>query len=330
MLKNDKFLKAIQNHESLRHLSIQLSDHYIHDIVGSDFSNGITYWVPLKGFRNLVSLELYGIWADESHQLDTMAFEIAQALSDNPQLRKLGLAMACEMDCDSHPGILVSGNIKFLESLCGAYESRCQSKPLALHTLRLGHQTFSYSYGMVASTAFIEKLVRMEGLQTFHLFNGLVRETWDDDFDAPLEFDWKGMTKCKSLRQLSITQLEPSVRNWLNTGGQSVEELIITDHYNMYDDDLNNFGALRLDNLTMLFTRELTIRRRTHDIGGLGDEEWDEDHCDDFFNPGPSVKMDRALVTVLDRLKDGGQNLTRLALCLDFHTQWVSLLRQMC
>lgn len=107
-----------------------------------------------------------------------------------------------------------------------------------------------------------------------------------------MELDWTVLNDCP-LRQLSLTRLEIDSRKWLNKHGQSVEELIVTDHFSMYDDTLDNFGALKLPNLSMLFTREINVRVPTHELEnewGYGDE-WDSDDSDamdEMMVNGPS------------------------------------------
>jgi hypothetical protein len=68
---------------------------------------------------------------------------------------------------------------------------------------------------------------------------------------------------CSSLQQLSVSRLEDDVKEWLNKGGQSVQELIITHHYGMYDRALDHFNGLVLPELTTLFVREWAVEKRT-------------------------------------------------------------------
>lgn len=143
-----------------------------------------------------------------------------------------------------------------------------------------------------------------------------------------MELDWTFLNSC-SLRQLALTRLEFDSRKWLNKHGQSVEELIVTDHLSMYDDSLDNFGALKLPNLSMIFTREVNVASPMHEFEnewGNDDDDWDSDDSeamDEMMLNGPSPQMDKRLITVLDRLRDGGRKLTRLGICFNFETQWV-------
>jgi hypothetical protein len=127
---------------------------------------------------------------------------------------------------------------------------------------------------------------------------------------------------------LSVTRLSSNIRKWLDGPGQSVEELKVTDHYNMYDPTLNNFNRLKLPNLSMLFTRETTVK--------LG-EDWEneftdvdssateiEDSDSDLDSETLRARPCKNTITVLDRLRDGGSKLTRLGICIDFEAHWVS------
>jgi hypothetical protein len=48
-----------------------------------------------------------------------------------------------------------------------------------------------------------------------------------------------------------------------------------------------------------------------------------DDWSDRITNTWDTARIDADVITVLDRLPDGGAHLTRLGLCLDFGTQWV-------
>jgi hypothetical protein len=178
-----------------------------------------------------------------------------------------------------------------------------------------------------------------------------------------MEVDWYQLDGCKSLRQLSVTRLEEDVLGWLNTDATFVQELIVTDHYGMYDDDLDNFRFLSLQQLSMLFIREMTIPKRN------GDDIWSDtdssvtdpsevetmsgedsssesetrprartspeaetssqagtiSESESSLEAGTSYsEFDRSIITVLDRLSDNGAHLTRLGLSMDLETQWVS------
>jgi hypothetical protein len=131
-----------------------------------------------------------------------------------------------------------------------------------------------------------------------------------------------------------VTRLGDNVRVWLNTVGNSVQELIVTDHYGTYEAGLENFNALNLPNLSMLFTKE------EYSPKPASEDEWSDIDSDGSqvesysdlsegiatttdLRVGSSLHVERSIRTVLDRLSDGGSKLTRLCLDLDFETQWV-------
>jgi hypothetical protein len=261
--------------------------------------------------------------------------------------------------------------LHFLEKVCVNYASTSRVS-LALDTLRLGHGIFlsdSVMREFSKTHKYLFKLVKLETLKNFYLFNGLVK--WDLDEHEPMDVDWGQLEYCKSLQRLSVSRLEMDLVNWLTIGcGSAIEELIVTDHYSMYDDDLDYFEYL-LPRLSMLFVREMAIARRS------GDEAWSDtdssvtDSSEAEITPetgtilevesllipqihlkprtlsmawtlsqaglrsdsetpsearNPYEELDRSVMTVLDRLDENGAQLTKLALCFDFETQWVSSL----
>lgn len=322
MMQNYNLLAALKRCKNLRFLSVSLQDPYIDNAFGSEWE--ADYTIQLKGFRNLTSLELYNIWTPPQNQqrLDRLCRNLVETFIDNPQLRKLGLAMAAEQEHLNYPPVMASQNVQFLETLCRFYQHKPDSTPLELHTLLLGFQTFGYNYDTVSGTDFLKHLVQADKLRTLHIYNSLITERLEDDDDNFLELDWVGFSNCKSLRQVSLSRLGADARKWLNSVGTSIEELIITDHYSRYDQELNNFGGLELPNLSMLLTQEISAKNRPDD-GASSFGEFLEENGDETLN-GPRVHIDRALITVLDRLPDGGRKFTCLALSFDFQVQWVS------
>jgi hypothetical protein len=96
----------------------------------------------------------------------------------------------------------------------------------------------------------------------------------------------------------------------------------------MYDDDLDNLDALRLPHLSMVFTREMTVSKCDPEDEWSDVDSWELDSDSEDtdlpdLEPQFTPKLDRSVITVLDRLYDGGTNLKRLGLCFDFETQWV-------
>lgn len=91
----------------------------------------------------------------------------------------------------------------------------------------------------------------------------------------------------------------------------------------MYDHALKNFDRMRVPNLSMIYTREVTVA----DEGAWSDSESESDsenetESESRISTSKVVPLG-PIVTVLDRLYDHGVNLQCLRLCLDFETQWV-------
>jgi hypothetical protein len=318
MLRHPQLLPTLQKSQTLRKLSIQFASQCLEEDAEPDNA-----FVSLKGFSNLTSLELYGFYGDDAQ----LVKEISSVLKNLPTLKMLGLGMAylCDPSGSSEVLILKYGDPNFLENLCLEYHSRRGSSPLALDTLRLGHGMFFYKSDPTSADNFLAKMVKVEELKTFHIWNGWVRFTEDA---LPWKLDFTLLKGCETLHQLSVTRLSSEVRKWLNGPGRSVEELMVTDHYSMYDETLYNFNLLRLPHLTMLFTREVTVQVR-----GGESERSDIDSSDsdtDYFsstpysNPISEKYLNRVMVTVLDRLYDSGSQLSQLGICFDFEAHWVS------
>jgi len=272
--------------------------------------NALKCNTSLKGFKTLASLELFQFYGKEPELIDNMA----NILRDCPGLKRLGLGLAREFDCDQIPEILVAtGDCDFLEKLCLKYGT--SSSPLALETLRLGHGMFVYKPKSPSTGNYLSKLVKFWDIKTLHIYNGLVHETDDWDFEpVPMQVQWNFFTECASLCQLSVTRLDKKLRRWLNTSGKSVQELLITEHYSMYDNALGNFDILELPQLSMLFTREMTISEHPNTRGWRGINS----------DTREQIYVDKYRITTLDRIPDNIANLTRLGLCIELENQWVS------
>lgn len=145
-----------------------------------------------------------------------------------------------------------------------------------------------------------------------------------------------------------------------------MQELIVTEHYSLYERDMKNFECLVLPKLSMLFVRERFVGPESvlqfpdsdssdsSDSSDGSDEvelSWitdseasDNMHSDTDLNGSMDSKsnseksgsrnretklsfkgLDLSCITVLDRLHDGGIQLTRLGISLDFESQWVRL-----
>lgn len=347
-MRNSELLKTLKNCKTLKNISIQFASQYLEDIVAAG-----NCFISLKGFKNLESLELYNFYGDEKR----LTRDIDGVLSNCPSLKTLGLGKACDCDCKNLPeAIILVSECKFLENICIEFASRSKV-PLALNTLRLGHGLCLFGSSSPAVGNVLEKMVKIAGLRKLHVFNGFIKYNMDEDRQR-MEIDWSLLKDCTSLHQLSVSRLEDDVRKWLNGGGNSVEELIVTDHYSLYDEEMDEWDALNLPNLSMLFTREITVPKRTAeddwlDTDSSGTESSDTEMSDNELPDIDSLDLDsldvklsdidswgsdalnsdessclqgrsRSAMTVLDRLHDHGSHLEKLGLCLDFERQWVS------
>jgi len=103
---------------------------------------------------------------------------------------------------------------------------------------------------------FLARLVKLSGLKTFHYCNRIVRIGSLEAEESPMAIDWSLLRDCTSLRQVSFARIGEEVREWLNSNGKSVEELIITNRYNYNDIELKNHNSLNLPALSTLLTDE--------------------------------------------------------------------------
>lgn len=349
ILKDAVVVIALKNCKSLKNVSIQFSSQYLED---RRTANNCS--MPLNCFQNLTSLELFSFYS--SRDKPQLVKDIASLLSRCPGLKMLGLGLACDVDCNNVPeSLIIDDDYHFLEHLCMFYRSNGNAPPLALETLRLGHGMFLFQYLFSSEkNDFLSKLVKVAGLKTLHIFNDFIKYDSEEEDHESMEIDWSLLNGCESLHQLAISRLEPDVTDWLNSKGRSVQELMVTHHYTMYDDGLDEFNNLNLPNLTMLFTSESTVGTRngddvwtdtdssvedSTDATGLGvdSESSDvnsEERNSDIISPDSNepnsrfrlLGYDRSVISVVDRLHDGGAQLTRLGICLDLETQWVRVI----
>ena len=98
ILRNEKFLTTLKGCKTLSKLSIQWRGQYEYDDVEEPHCS-----IPLTGFRNLTSLELYELSGIE----DGLIRDISRVLSSSPYLKKLGLGLAYECDAGGTPEILI-------------------------------------------------------------------------------------------------------------------------------------------------------------------------------------------------------------------------------
>lgn len=365
MLRDPELLHALKTSSTIKDVSILFESPYL-----DDPADGMNCSIPLEGFKNLTSLELYNFFGNP----DSLIPDLVDVLEKCPRLKTLGLSWGCDYDCETLPeALLIGDEVDFLKTLCENYGSRSRLSPLALDTLRLGQGMYIFSSSIMHPGGknqgkYLPELVQMETLKNLHLFNGPMKEDIYDD-PEPLEVDWSQLEGCKSLQKLSVSIFDEEVLDWLNTSGNSVQDFIVTEHYSIYDEDLDNYKFLCLPQFSMLFLRERTVSRRDGDdawsdtdssITDFSEaesesvaettsraESWpksptlpkagspseagttsDAESTSEFESPCragiPYLELDRSTITVLDRLSDHGAQLTRLGLCIDLETQWVS------
>ncbi|KAF8850135.1 hypothetical protein BDZ45DRAFT_731749 [Acephala macrosclerotiorum] len=346
ILRNEDLLTTLKGLPLLRKISIFfLSEPQ----VGS--GSGMC-WTDLSGFRNLTSLELYNFRGDEKR----LVRDISGLLHDNPGLRKLGLGMACGEDPRAwlQHIIIAPEKQNLLEELCMEYSTttRGTAPPLSLETLRLGHGLSVLSPTSPESVGYLSRLVRTDQLAILHLCNGYTVQDPDDTDLEAIAVDWSVLGPCSSLRQLSVTLLSRECKDWLNSSCIAMEELLVTETCGgRHDPDLWVFDSLRLPKLSMIVVGEHGTQNgedhRDSDSdsdssesgsyaaasdsqsefgeelgGGSGGgsdpekrgatESESESESESDSSPDASSKAN-----ILDRLHDGGRQLTRLSLCLD-------------
>jgi hypothetical protein len=176
----------------------------------------------LPGFTNLTSLEIYNCHGPEGYLLKQLSI----CLSALSNLKVIGLSLATP---DDNLVPTLDGENGFLEKLCIAYHS-LKVKSLNLRTLKLGHglspvrsRQTDQLYG-----DYVNGLVNLRDIRTLHLFNGRVHLRDDEDVvlqDLPV--DWGLFKNCKSLIQVSLSQLDDSAGKWLNDKVPTVCEIFL-------------------------------------------------------------------------------------------------------
>ena len=262
MLRHKQLLRILKQSSTLKEISILFASQYLDESRGAS-----RCFFSLHGFRNLTSLELYNFYGEP----DGLIVDIVGALARFPGLKTLGLSFACDFDCYDLPEALIfGGEMHFFERLCVEYDGRRELHPLALETLRLGHGMYLFEADFSKSKNYLAKMVQLKNLRNFNISNGLVKWGPEDEHES-MEVDWDQLEDCKALRRLSVSRLEMNLVQWLEKGyGSALEELIVTEHYGMYDEDLDNFHLLELPQLSMLFIREMTVKERS------GNEAWSD------------------------------------------------------
>ena len=92
----------------------------------------------IHGFKNLTSLELCSL----SGEPDDLTQDISNLLLESPNLKKLGLSLACEWESRPPPMAVIRldfEGLEFLKHVSRAYSSVEGARPLSIETLRLGY-----------------------------------------------------------------------------------------------------------------------------------------------------------------------------------------------
>lgn len=87
-------------------------------------------FLPLNGFRNLTSLEIYDFYGEKIYLLSNLATALEN-------LQKLGLSMNCGYDHETECTRLEFRG-RYFEKLCLRYASKAGSRSLPIESLRLG------------------------------------------------------------------------------------------------------------------------------------------------------------------------------------------------
>ena len=94
MLRDKSLITALQACKSLAHLYVSFDYQWT-----DEEEQSLNCSIPVSGFRNLTSLELYNIGGREADEIEG----ISAALSSSPHLRKLGLGLGWRADCEGTP-----------------------------------------------------------------------------------------------------------------------------------------------------------------------------------------------------------------------------------
>lgn len=294
MMLHDTRLLSVMKSSRIKHINIMFAQQYLDNQL-----DAMKCYMPLLGFCNLVSLELYNFFG--LHFM--LAFDIARALTASPQLKTLGLGMTFDFDCDRLPASLIlEDKENFLEKLCTQFgEQNNSGQQLRLETLRLGYGMWLWEPSHSEDPGqYLTKLCDLSQLEVLHIYNGLGGldpsdpDISEDDSDL-IEVKWSQLAGCKSIRQISVSRLTEECVDWIRPCGNTVREVIVMDEYgeSTPKHDLTNF--VFLPNLTTLAVHDKSLR---------------------------------TLPSVLKRLPDNGRKLEKLYLNLDFESQWVSTISQ--
>lgn len=168
-------------------------------------------------------------------------------------------------------------------------------------------------------------MVVLPKLKYLDAFNDLVNYSSSDDEHNSMVVEWSLVKGCASFFHLSISWVQKDVREWFNIFGRLIKELFVISDHSTYDSALDEFNALILPQLSTIFTRDPQVIKQwvasewseTDSSKNLSDSIPDEARSNTDM-PGSNLpEVDVSLMTVLDRLHEGGSQLSRLGLCIN-------------
>ena len=219
ILRNKTLLQALKAAPKLERLVITYES-----IFDEDDPASYNCSVPLAGFCNLTTLEVYNIFGVK----DRLVEDFTTVLSSCPGLKTLGIGLASNADWERNPEIVIlDGEGDFLEKLCLSYNTVSESRPLSLHTLKLGWGLCLFKSKSLDTGNFLELLVEVGNLQSLHLHNGYM-QFGPDILYRRMPVEWDLLGNCSSLRQLAVTLLTREATDWLNNVATDVKELILS------------------------------------------------------------------------------------------------------
>lgn len=312
ILRNPDLLHTLTAHNTLRNLAITFQPQPPDD--GRRFNS----FISLQDFEKLSSLELFNFQVRE-HEEEQFIRDLAKVLIVCPGLKKLGLGRELGYLRDAIPvnpwmvfpnaTVLSELNVtqfRFFENLCHEYSSMPAAVPLGLTTLRLGAGMFLLNPDSRGVKNYLRKFLKLNCLKTLHIWNCNINRRGTAPIIANgITFlqDWTLLKGLTSLHHVEINELDDRARQWLTEDATTIEELVVRGWDGLgtpYRGDLN-FDNLRLRNLGVLVADE---------DSGVFRYEFAQPNC-----------------SVLDHLYDHGKSLRRLAVSLDFRSQWVSSLK---
>lgn len=160
---------------------------------------------------------------------------------------------------------------------------------------------------------YLEQLTNTSFITDLGFFNGLIAEESSNNINQFCDIDYRLLDNVGSLRNLKITRVDSALRAWMDDAARKLSDLRklrVTQLYSTYDTLLEEFNTLGLPRLSELSIREVTNVLNTSNLLTRVLDKPPE--CDAL-----------ASHTILDRLPGHGRSLTKLAVHLDFATQWV-------